>query len=65
MNRNRDRSKNFFDNRKLGFNPPLYRKQKNSFPVNKNFNKSCTKLYVPAPNANKPVAVGGANATPI
>ena len=65
MNRNKDRSKNFSDNHKLGFNPPPHKKQNNSFPANKNFNKSCTKPYVPAPNANKLVATGEANATPI
>ena len=65
MNRNRDRSKKFSDNRKARFNPPPYRKQNNSFPVNKNFNKSSTKPYILDPNANKAVAVGGANATPI
>ena len=63
MNRNKDRSKNFSDNHKLGFNPPPYKKQNNNFPANKNFNKSGMKPYVPAPNANKPVAARGANAT--
>ena len=61
MNKNRDKSKNFSDNRKPGFNPPPYRKQNNSFPANKNFNKSGTKPYVPAPNANKPATNGGDN----
>ena len=64
MNRNKDKSKNFFDNRKPGFNPHPYRKKNNSFSGNKNFNKSGTNLYVPAPNVNKPVA-SGANATPL
>ena len=63
MNRNRDKSRNFSDNRKPDFNPPLYRKQNNSFPANKNFNKLGTNPYVPASNTNKPVAAGGANAT--
>ena len=63
MNRNRDNSRNFSDNREPWFNPPPYRKQNNSFPANNNFNKPGTKPYVPAPNANKPVAAGGANAT--
>ena len=39
MNINRDKSKNFNDNCKLGFNPPPYRKQNNNFLANKNFNK--------------------------
>ena len=56
-------SKNFSDNCKPGFNPPPYKKQNNSFPVNKKFNKSGTKPYVLAPNSNKPVVTGGANAT--
>ena len=58
MNINRDKSKNFSDNCKLGFKPPPYRKQSNNFPANENFNKSGTKPYVPAPNANKPEAAG-------
>ena len=63
MNRNGDKSRNFYDNHKTRFNPPLYRKQNNSFPANKNFNKLGTNPYVPTSNTNKPVAVGGANAT--
>ena len=65
MNRNRDKSKDFFDNCKPFFNPPPYRKQNNRFLVNKNFNKSGTKPYVLAPNVNKPVKARGANATPL
>ena len=65
MNRNIDKSKKFSKNHKPGFNPPPYKKQNNSFPANKNFNKSGTKPYVQAPNVNKPVAAGGSNATPI
>ena len=56
MNRNREKSKNFSDNCKLGFNLPVYRRQNNNFPMIKNFNKSGTKPYVPAHNINKPVA---------
>ena len=63
MNINRDKSKKFFDKHKLGFNPPPYRKQNNIFRANKNFNKSGTKPYVPAPNDNNPIAARGANAT--
>ena len=62
MNRNRDKSKNFSDNCKLGFNPPPYRKQNNSFPASNNFNKLTTKPYLPDPNVNKLVVAGGANA---
>ena len=64
MNWNRDKSKNFSDNHKPGFNPQPYIQQNNSFPANKKFNKSGTKPYVPAPNGNKLVA-SGANATPL
>ena len=56
MNQNRDKSKNFSDNRKPSFNPHPYRNPNNRFPANKNFNKSGTKPYVPAPNVNNPVA---------
>ena len=38
MNGNRDKSKNFSDNHKLGFNPHPYRKKNNTCPSNKNFN---------------------------
>ena len=62
MNRNRDKSKNFSDNRKPGFNPQPYRKKNNNFPANKNLNKYGMKPYVPAPNVNNPVA-SGSNAT--
>ena len=65
MNQNRYGSKNFSDNHKPGFNPTSYRKQNNIFLANKNFNKLGTQPYVLAPNANKPVAAGGSNATPI
>ena len=65
MNINRDKSKKFSKNRKLHFNPPPYKKENKIFPVNKNFNKSGTKPYVPAPNVNKPVGAGRANATPL
>ena len=65
MNKNKDKSKNFSDNHKPGFNPPPYRKQNNIFPANKNFNKSGTKPYVLAPNANKTVVVRGANPIPL
>ena len=41
----------------------MYMKQNNSFPANKNFKKSGTKPYVPAPNVIKAVETGGANAT--
>ena len=58
LNRNRNRSKNFSENHKPGFNPPPYRKQNNSFPANKKFNKLGTKPYVPAPNAKNTVANG-------
>ena len=61
INRSRYRSRTFLDNHKPGFDPPPYRKQNNSFPANKNFNKIGTKPYVPAPNVKKPVANGGAN----
>ena len=64
MNQNRYKSKNFSDNCKLGFNPHPYRKSNNSFPTNKDFNKSGTNPYVPAPNVNKLVASGD-NATPL
>ena len=63
MKRNKDKSRNFSHNYKLGFNPPLYRKQNKYFSANKNFSKSGTKPYVPATNVNKRVVVGGANAT--
>ena len=65
MTRNKDNSMNFSDNHKPGFNPPPYRKESNHFPANKNFKKSSTKPYVPAPNSNNPVVAGGSNATPI
>ena len=65
MKINRDKSKNFSNNCKLVFNPPPYRKQNNNFPVKNNFKKLGTKPYVPAPNVNKPVVAGGANATPL
>ena len=48
MNRNGDKSRNFSDNHKTRFNPPLYRKQNNRFSANKNFNKLGTNPYVPA-----------------
>ena len=63
MNKNKDKSKKFSDNHKPGFNPPPYIKHNNNFPTNKKFNKSGTKSYVPAPNANNPVASRGSNAT--
>ena len=63
MNKNRDKYNKFYDNRKPGFNPTPYRNEDNSFPANKNFNKSGTKPYVLAPNANNPVASGVANDT--
>ena len=62
QNQNWEKSRNFSDNRKPGSNPHPYRKENNSFQVNKNFNKTGTKPYVPAPNGNKEVA-SGANAT--
>ena len=62
MNKNKDKSKNFFDNHKPGFNPQTYIKKKNISPTNKNFNKSGTNPYVPAPNGNKLVS-SGANTT--
>ena len=65
MNRNIDKSKNFSDNHKTGFNPPSYRKKNNSFPANKKFNKSGTKPYVLAPNANKSAINGRVNVTPL
>ena len=64
MNQNIDKSKNFFDNHKPGFNPQPYRKQNNNFPANKDFNKYGTNPYVPTPNGNK-VVTSGANATPL
>ena len=54
MNWNRDKSKNFSNNRKRGFNRKTYRNHNNKFPANKNFNKSCTKPYVPAFNGKNP-----------
>ena len=65
LDRSRDRSRTFSKNRKLGFNPPLYRKHNNNFPANKNFRKTCTKPYVPAPNANKSTKNWVANVTPL
>ena len=53
INRSKESSRTFFKNGEPGFNPPPYRKQNNKFPTNKNFNKTCTNPYVPAPNANK------------
>ena len=64
LNQNRDKAKNFFDNRKPGSNPQPNIKQNNSFQANMNFNRSGTKPYVPAANVNKLVA-SGANATPL
>ena len=64
MNQNRDKSKNFFDNCKPTLNPHPYRNKNNIFQVNKNFNKSGTRPYVPAANASKPVS-SGANSTPL
>ena len=61
INRIQGSSRNFSYNHKPCFNPPPYRKQNNSFPANKNFNKSGTKPYVPALNANKPVTNGRFN----
>ena len=52
-NRNREKSRNVSDNRKHGSNPQPYRKKNNSFQMNKNFNKTGTKPYLPAPNGNK------------
>ena len=65
INRSRDRSMTFSNNRKLGFNPPPYRKQNKSFPVNKEFNKIDANPNVPAPNTNKLVANGGTNVSPL
>ena len=56
-NQNREKSRNFSDNHKPGSNPQPYRKKNNSFQVNKNFNKTGTKPYVPAPNGNNQVAI--------
>ena len=64
QNQNREKSRNFLDNHKLGSNPQPYRKKNNIFQAKKNFNKTCMKLYVPSPNGNKQVA-SGANATPL
>ena len=64
QNQNRENSRNFFDNRKPGTNPRPYRKKNNSFPANKNFNKTGMNRYVPSLNGNKQVA-SGANATPL
>ena len=60
INRIRDRSRTFSDNHKLVFNPLPYKKSNNSFPANKNFNKTGTKPYVLAPNANKSAKNRGA-----
>ena len=62
MSRNRDKSKNFFDNCKTGSNQHPYKKKNNIFQLKKNFNKSGMKPYVTAYNVNKLVA-SGANAT--
>ena len=64
QNRNREKSRNFSDNHNPRSNPQPYRKKNNSFQANKNFNKTGTKPYVPAPNGNNQVA-RGANATPL
>ena len=64
QNQNREKSRNVSDNRKTGSNLQPYRKKNNSFQVNKNFNKTGIKPYVPAPNRNKHV-LSGANATPL
>jgi len=64
QNRNREKSRNFSDNRKPRSNPQPYRKKNKIFQVNKNFNKTSTKPYVLDPNGNKQVA-SGANATPL
>ena len=53
QNQNKKKSRKFSDNCKPGSNPQPYRKQNNSFQANKNFNKTGTKPYVPAPNGNK------------
>ena len=45
INRSRDRSRTFLDNRKPGFNPPPYRKHNNGFPSNKNFNKKVKEFH--------------------
>ena len=65
INKIQDISRTFSDNRKLGFNPPPYRKENNSFPANKNFNKTGTKPNVPTPNANRSTANGGSNVSPM
>ena len=64
QNQNREKYRNFSDNRNPGSNLQPYRKKNNSFQANKNFNKNGTKPYVPAPNGNKQV-VSGANDTPL
>ena len=46
MKKNRDKSEKLSDNHKPGFNPHPYRKENNSFPGNKNFNKLRMKPYV-------------------
>ena len=65
INKSRDMSRSSSDNCKPGFNPPPYRKQNNSFPTNRNFNKTCANPNVPTPNTNIPVPNRGTNATPL
>ena len=62
QNQNREKYRNFSDNRKPGSNPHPYRKKNNSYQANRNFNKPGMKPYVLVPNGNKQVA-SGANAT--
>ena len=64
QNQNKEKYRDFSDNRKRGSNPQPYRKKNNIFQVNKNFNKTGTKPCVRAPNGNKQVS-SGANATPL
>ena len=64
QNQNREKSRKNYDNRKPRSNPQPYRKKNKIFQVNKNFNKTSMKPYVPDPNGNKQVA-SGSNATPL
>ena len=60
MNINRNIFRSFSNNHKPGSKPHPYKKQNNSFPPNKNFNKPSAWPNVPAPNSDRPTLNEGA-----
>ena len=65
INRSRDKSRTFSNNRKLDFKPHPYQKHNNIFLSNQNFNKTGAWINVPTPNTNRPVANRGSKASPL